>query len=378
MARRRRSATERVAEFYGSLGTAADERLMTAFTSPDEPPSGFSPAFLVAWVMAAAVLVFELLIPVLGIYALVHLGIRVGSVLIAALCLFVFWVTRPRLTAPGDPDERDDVPGLRALVDPVAAAMNVKVARVRLSPEFNASVGLEGISRRPAMDLGVPLLASLRSEERVALVAHECGHLVNRDPTRTLLMGAALETLIAWFDVLLPRPHLRSRTVFLQDLADLLLRMAASFVRGYAIVMLHPLMYASRRAELYADMRSSEIAGTPAAVAALEKLEPMGGAYGFLLELALLHPDRRGRLAEELSDRRIAFEGGNRPPGRSVKSDLLLSHPPTELRTRVLSTRNDAAQVRLSASHARDLDEFLATKLGEVERYEVSRSATAS
>ena len=74
---------------------------MTAFTSPDHPPSRFSPAFLIAWVMAAAVLVLELLIPALGIYALVHLGVRVGSVLIAAFCFFIFWVTRPRLTARG-------------------------------------------------------------------------------------------------------------------------------------------------------------------------------------------------------------------------------------------------------------------------------------
>jgi Zn-dependent protease with chaperone function len=373
---------------YGSLWTAADEKLGKTVPSTGRPPSRFSLGHLIAWVLAAVVLVVEFCIPILGIYAIVRLGVGIGPILIAAFCLFMFWVTRPRVLARGAPDQRGEVPGLRPLVDPVAEAMRVRVSRVCLTSGFGASVRREGITRRPAMYLGVPLLASLRDEERVALVAHECGDLVDHDPTDGLVVRAAFDTLSNWFQVLgqqlvdappgvnrYATAPKRAAATLGQGLASLLLRLAALPVRGYGFVMLSPLSFSSRRADLYADSFASETAGTPAMTAMLQNLEPMNGVYTFLLELAVLHPERRGRMAEQLAERRAALDAGERPPTQSVRSVFVRSHPPIDVRIAALANRNDPARVRVSAADVRDLDGFLAMKLSDVERSEVSRSA---
>jgi hypothetical protein len=109
--------------------------------------------------------------------------------------------------------------------------------------------------------------------------------------------------------------------------------------------------------------------------AMLQNLEPMNGVYTFLLELAVLHPERRGRMAEQLAERRAALDAGERPPAQSVRSVFVRSHPPIDVRIAALANRNDPARVRVSAADVRDLDGFLAMKLSDVERSEVSRSA---
>jgi Zn-dependent protease with chaperone function len=364
---------------YGSLWGAADAKLGKTSLSSDRPASRFSLGTIIAWVMAAVVLVVEFCLPLLGIYAIVRLRIGVGPILIAAACFALFWVTRPRLLARGAPDQRGDVPGLRPLVDQVAEATGVTITRVSLSTGFGATVRREGITRRPVMYLGIPLLASLRDEERVALIAHECGDLVNHDPTQSLLVDAAFETLSNWFGLfgqdLIHAPWLYRRGRGAMMIGGDFLRIVALPIRGYGFVMLRPLIYSSRLADLHSDELASQISGTSATVGMLEKLAPMNDIYAFLLELALLHPERRGRMAEQLAERRAALDAGDRPPAQSVPSGFVRSHPPIDVRVAALATRNDPPRIRLSAADVRDLDDYLAMKLNDVERSEVLRSA---
>ncbi len=54
------------------------------------------------------------------------------------------------------------------------------------------------------MRLGLPLLAILDNQEKIALIAHELAHDVNGDPARTFFIGAAVGALIEWHQLLLP------------------------------------------------------------------------------------------------------------------------------------------------------------------------------
>src|SRR5207244_8660082 len=59
----------------------------------------------------------------------------------------------------------------------------------------NAYWQVSGLRRRRVLGLGVPLLAILEPQERVALVAHELAHARNGDVGRTLVVSSALRTL---------------------------------------------------------------------------------------------------------------------------------------------------------------------------------------
>jgi Zn-dependent protease with chaperone function len=305
------------------------------------------------------------------VYSLIHFGVHIGSVLIAILCGFTFWTTRPRIFVRRGLDQRADVPSLAALVDPVATAMGVRVDRVRLTTRFTAYVRAEGIRRRPALVLGVPMLAVLNGDERIALVGHEVGHLVNHDPTSSLVMGAALSIIGAWLDVLWPRVQVRRPGKVGEDLVYLIMRFLGGIVRAYGALMVRPIMASSRHAELHADVIASRVAGTRATTDMLEKVEASGVTFEFLVELAALHPERRGKLAEELGERTASYDAGHRVLSPTSPSPWR-SHPPTDVRVRALAGRNDPATVRESAADTQELDVALQGRMDEVEQQAVT------
>src|SRR5262245_20961627 len=70
---------------------------------------------------------------------------------------------------------------VRRIAEVVGAPMPHKIA---IDARFNASAGTMGPTRRRIMVLGLPLLAVLRPQERVALIGHEVGHFINHDSRR--------------------------------------------------------------------------------------------------------------------------------------------------------------------------------------------------
>ena len=77
---------------------------------------------------------------------------------------------------------------------------------------WNASWALVGWRRRRVLVVGLPLLAALGPQERVAMIAHEVGHDRNGDVTRGLFVGSAVAGLDALSDALRPprRPRAAS------------------------------------------------------------------------------------------------------------------------------------------------------------------------
>ena len=63
--------------------------------------------------------------------------------------------------------------------------------------DWNAAWTLAGWRRRRVLVLGLPMLAALGPQQRVALIAHELGHDRNGDVIRGLFVGSAVNGLRA-------------------------------------------------------------------------------------------------------------------------------------------------------------------------------------
>jgi heat shock protein HtpX len=146
---------------------------------------------------------------------------------------------------------------------------------------FNASFRQVGWRRRNVLMLGLPLLAILNGEERVALIAHRLSHAVNGDPNRGYFTGTAVASLIEWYRLLRPhriwnfRSHGSSAgaLVGMGAVVGNLLSLCLSSVAWLgAYVLSHLLWHDSQRAEYLADSLAAHVAGTDTMLALLDKL----------------------------------------------------------------------------------------------------------
>ncbi len=120
------------------------------------------------------------------------------TIVVGVICVSIGVFMRPRIGEV--PSEnvvaREDAPRLHALVDRVATALETPTADcIVVDSGFNASWAVLGVRRRRVLTLGLPLLAALEPDERVALAAHELAHARNGDSSRGLVVGSALRGL---------------------------------------------------------------------------------------------------------------------------------------------------------------------------------------
>jgi Zn-dependent protease with chaperone function len=118
----------------------------------------------------------------------------VGLLLIAFAMVF-----RPTLGSPrkvleyADELTEAEAPTLFRLVRRTAEAIGSPMPHtIALNGDFNAMAGIVGVRRRRLLLLGLPMLAVLRPQERVALIGHELGHFINRDSRRSVATQPAL------------------------------------------------------------------------------------------------------------------------------------------------------------------------------------------
>jgi Zn-dependent protease with chaperone function len=172
---------------------------------------------------------------------------------------------RSAFTPPGPELTGTDQPELHALLTEVAFEAGETAAdHVYLDLDVNAAV-LEHRRRRVLL-LGLPLLATLDTDELRAVVAHEYGHYRSGD-TR---FGAWI-----W----------RTRAAVLKTVHQLAAT-SSNFRRvvrvpfdAYAKLFLRITNSISRRAEFVADQVSASVAGPDAAGRALRRLVAVSGAY---------------------------------------------------------------------------------------------------
>lgn len=270
----------------------------------------------------------------------------------------VVWLLVPR--PPRVEDDvvllsRADAPQLWRLVDTVAAGMGTRPPDLLgVDTAFNAYVVRLGWRRRQLLVIGLPLWSTQRPQERVAVLAHELGHLRHGDTTRGRITTAAMNVLVNIVDLLWPslldRPEASyGELAFLSWLSNGLRRTLALPAIGLLLVAIRLDARSSQREEYLADLGSARLAGREPAAMSLHRLLAMVG-----VEAHVGSAIRRGE------DPWAALDAVVAPPERELRRLLLASarqchsvdasHPPTHLRVSVVrSIAEVGGEVRLDA-----------------------------
>lgn len=234
-------------EFAERVATGLYDEITT--TRPPERRRGAaSVAFVLAVIGRLGTLGCVL---VAGWVAVFSDGVASVLAVIVLICLVdVAWRWFGRYT-PGDGEliDPDAAPDLYELVDGVARSLGLRpVWRIVLGTRFDASIAEIGLRRRHVLYLGHPLWDLLDPGERVALLGHELGHVVNGDALRGLGTDCPLRKLYRRLPARLSRP-----------LLGLILIQERVFAR------------ACQRAEYRADQVAVWVAGRGPVLALLER-----------------------------------------------------------------------------------------------------------
>ena len=143
-----------------------------------------------------------------------------------------------------------------------------------ITNEFNAWFGRFGLRGHRVMGLGLPMLAVLTAEQRVALVAHEVAHDVNGDPVRGRYIGNAYGALRTLHGMLTPirwRTNRRGGGVMAAEatiggaFTNTALRIASRVTRPFVTAFEVLMRRESQRGEYLADALSADVAGAAGA-----------------------------------------------------------------------------------------------------------------
>jgi Zn-dependent protease with chaperone function len=331
--------------------------------TPRPTPSRMLAGIIAAFVHGATALFFGV-----GVFLLLlhhNLGFVIGGVLSIA----IGWQLRPRLgKRPSRVVPRERAPALYGLLDRVGEALHVRrVDGIVLTSDFNASISRVGWERRTYVTLGIPLLACLAPQERVAILGHELGHQGNGDPRRGSFVGTALGTLESWAMLLRPQPGnvvYRSHEVsaLASMLANGVLAILSRIVRLIAVLLIHLIWRASQRAEYLADELAARVAGSEASVSALRKLG-LQSVFREVVQSATLNAPADVGLIEDFRRRVGSYPHAELERELSKEIDrgfrLDVTHPPSAYRIEFLRNRPAPAEVVLSSAESDRIDEEL-------------------
>jgi Zn-dependent protease with chaperone function len=351
---------------YGRLGARMGASLYQEASS-GKLDHGFHLARVAAVGVATAVHLMTVAVALAGVWFL-SLGITAFTVPFAVIMFWLAFELRPRLEKrPPDLIEPSAFPHLFRFVRDVASRTGTDdMSGVEVTGEFNAAVRRVGLRRRTYLEIGLPLIAVLRPQERVALLAHEFGHLVTGDPLRGEWIATAVNTLSAWYDVFRPRPGIRPYPTFasgFSSIAQLFAAMFSAVLRGIALtigtLLVHLTYRDSQRAEYRADLLASEIAGSEATATMLETLASHDAYVGAVTSAGIRNLsglDLFTQLDEDMQAKRAVFRLETLPEERST---LDSTHPPVGSRIQLARRATSPARLVLSNGESRAIDDEL-------------------
>jgi heat shock protein HtpX len=354
------TTTSRLEAVHRKLGERLSDRLfqqLSGETSWANPRKGrsHSPSFMLALVVAALVHATGLALVLGGTVLLFPPWRGFWWALGGIVLLLLGWLARPRL-AP-EPDtvlDTREYPMLHTLLDRISQRLGTPTpAGIGVSTGFSASYMTCGWRGDRYVELGLPLLAVLKPNELLALLAHELAHGANGDPLRGRFLRSAIRTLAHWAEALRPMalgragaghalgPLLSLLSLPLEfamlGVSELLLLAA----RGLLLLVLRD----SQRAEYLADRLACRVAGSPAMTAMLEATYLFDVVEMASRRHALTEPDASLELA--LRAARSEVTGAQwqdwREQSLAQKWRVDTTHPPTALRIAMLSTLDTAA-----------------------------------
>ncbi len=259
---------QRLLDRYSAFVNQRDQQLVERLKqNPDRVPF-LTISTLLSYGFAISIHSFTVVLLLLGIASLTSQWAGFCSIPYGLILVGLAVVLRPRLFKPDDTMlSPADVPTLYRVVNEIAAEMKAHpIQQIGTNDDKNAYYARAGFRQQPMIVFGKPLLLNLKPQERVALIAHELAHDVNHDARRGLIIGSSHNTLVAWFQILLPDAD---RAGILMALARIPMRLLAQLVYWLLQLFYQLLLYQSRRAEYLADYRASTVAGTEATISLL-------------------------------------------------------------------------------------------------------------
>ena len=365
-------------------GRRSGERLARELRAADELRPRLTAAKALAYALAAGVHLFTLALAGLGLAAIVvefpnPISIAIG---LAMLCVAAFMRPRVPRMPEGTVLEPTDTPTLHALAGDVASTLERPAPdAIVADTRWNASWALAGWRRRRVLVVGIPVLAALEPQERVAMIAHEVGHDRNGDVSRGVFIGSAVNGLDTLSDVLRPPRHPGGISLGLfESITGGLMWVLTRPIDAVLWLEARLLLRDMQRAEYLADAAAARVAGTAAAIALHERLLLYSTFQGAIQQAALAD-DAHGALDRVRAALRSVPERERerrRRVARLEQTRLEDTHPPTGMRIALLEDR--AARppaVRLDASASARIDaelEPLVTPTGRalVDRYRAS------
>jgi len=370
----------RLDRLFERAGRRLGDRLVSELLAAESLEPRLTPARAGAYAVAAIVHLLALAFLVGGVALIVltffNVFALVGGLVLVGLAILM----RPRFRKA--PDEgivtRGDAPTLFRVAEDVAKALEVVPAdTIVIDWNFNASWAIVGLRRQRILTLGLPLLAILDPEERVALIAHELAHARNGDSTCGLFVGSAVDGLAEFYYVVAPEDLTGAREwgdlAVLERVVNVLLWTLSRPVLGLLLLELHLLLRDSQRAEFLADALAARAAGTKAAVALEEKIL-LESTVWLAVQQAAHERDGRPGLFERLATSAVAVPERERERRRRAArlegARLDVTHPPTAHRVRMLEERPALPpRVVLGAEDSAKIDAELAHLHAEAERF---------
>jgi Zn-dependent protease with chaperone function len=361
----------RLDALYARAGVHLDSRLVTQLSRAEQLSPRLTSTRVAAYAIAGAVHLLNVALLAAIVLATLYAIHHPWAFVIVLFLLAVAYVLRPR---PGKlPTKgvvgREDAPNLYALCDEIAAALGTKpIHLLVIDARFNAEWAILGWRRRRTLTLGLPLLAMVPPQARVALIAHEFAHARNGDSTRGFFVGSAVNALADWYGMLGPQEEGIAATG-LEPLANLFLWILSRPIWWLLHVELQLLLRDSQRAEYLADLLAADVAGADAVVELHERL---------LLEtafFAVVHHASRETWESLLAEARLALDSvperereRRRRVARLETVSLGSTHPPTGSRIDLVQRRSRGEpKVVVGEARSAAIDAELQSKRKSVE-----------
>lgn len=303
-------------------------------------------------------------------------------------CLVLAYFFRPAL-GDGAPDgttvDLDRCPHTAALVREVAQAAGTRPpSRLLVTGDPRADARLSGLAGR-SVTVGAPVWTALTGPERVAMVAHQVGHLRSGAVWLRRYVDGSVSTLQRWLEVVTPhRPSLPVRPEeqvmlattghhdalaisaaggLFSDVVAVVLWSVRVLVRGYLRLLEHLATPSRLDQARQADLVTARVAGTGPTVGWLEVLAALPAVEATASRAASTRAD----VASAIATRMATYDAAQRRAVRSTAAAPVdAAHPPTGERIAAVESEPcTGPAVRVSAQQWEDIGTELAAGLAQ-------------
>jgi Zn-dependent protease with chaperone function len=322
---------------------------------------------LLAYGIAVGIYAITTVLLLSGLALLIYGRTNIFAILAGVILLSMCWIVRPRrMKEIPSLLPRAAAPTLYAQIDAISHVFGLKpIDGIIVLPEYTAAYEQRGWFRKQYLWVGLPLWAVLEPQEQLALLAHELAHGANGDPSRGRFLHPALALLEHWHTVIRPQTFWGpgEGPAALVAFPFRLIALGVAWGIQMLILLFVVLLWRTmQRAEYWADDMASQLSGTDAAVALLEKLH-LADAVSLIIERASWQRYAKNATAF-VSDIQHAIavlpaHEHERLRRIGLRDDTRIdtTHPPTKYRIAYL--RDHPLTATLVASSREDADRML-------------------